>query len=89
MQRLAIRFTGRVQGVGFRMTAKSLAQELGLTGWVRNESDGSVSMEAQGTREALDACLAQIPLRTHGRVDRVTTNQLAVLGGETGFEIRA
>mgnify|MGYP000131582827 CR=1 FL=1 len=45
-------FHGRVQGVGFRYTAKYLAQSLGLTGWVANEWDGTVSMEIQG-REAL------------------------------------
>ena len=41
-----------VQGVGFRYTAKYLAQSLELTGWVKNEWDGTVTMEVQG-REAL------------------------------------
>ena len=45
-------FYGRVQGVGFRYTAKYLAQSLELTGWVRNDSEGTVTMEVQG-REAL------------------------------------
>ena len=45
-------FHGRVQGVGFRYTAKYMAQSLELTGWVRNEPDGTVTMEVQG-REAL------------------------------------
>ena len=45
-------FHGRVQGVGFRYTAKHLADSLGLTGWVRNEYDGTVQMEVQG-REAM------------------------------------
>ena len=43
---------GRVQGVGFRYTAKYLALSLGLTGWARNEWDGTVTMEVQG-RETL------------------------------------
>ena len=43
---------GKVQGVGFRYTAKYLALSLGLTGWARNEWDGTVTMEVQG-REAL------------------------------------
>ncbi len=46
--RLALRFRGRVQGVGFRWSNQGTAQELGLTGWVRNNPDGSVSMELQG-----------------------------------------
>ncbi|MGN1167316.1 MAG: acylphosphatase [Lachnospiraceae bacterium] len=46
--RKRIVFHGRVQGVGFRYTAKYLAQSLGLTGWVKNEYDGTVIMEVQG-----------------------------------------
>ena len=48
------RFTGEVQGVGFRYYARAAAQHLGLTGWVANNWDGSVTLEAQGTRAALD-----------------------------------
>ena len=48
VRRLRMRFVGQVQGVGFRWTARMVANELGLTGWVRNEPDGSVSMELQG-----------------------------------------
>lgn len=39
---------GQVQGVGFRYRAQYAAQSLGLTGWVRNEDDGSVTLEVQG-----------------------------------------
>ncbi|MBR3234299.1 MAG: acylphosphatase [Atopobiaceae bacterium] len=55
IRRLRMRFVGEVQGVGFRWTARRVAQELGLSGWVRNEPDGSVSMELQG-RSADIAC---------------------------------
>lgn len=47
-------FTGRVQGVGFRYTAMLYARKLGLTGWVRNNPDGKVEMEAQGSRARID-----------------------------------
>lgn len=47
--RLYLRFTGTVQGVGFRWTNMGLARERGLTGWVMNLDDGSVQMEIQGT----------------------------------------
>ncbi|MEO2262522.1 acylphosphatase [Dorea sp. YH-dor228] len=46
--RKRIVFYGRVQGVGFRYTAKRLAQSLGLTGWAKNEYDGTLVMEIQG-----------------------------------------
>lgn len=48
-------FTGRVQFVGFRYRSMYLAQEYGITGWVYNQSDGRVEMEAQGTAELLKA----------------------------------
>ena len=47
------RVRGRVQGVGFRWFVEREAQTLGLAGWVRNRSDGTVEVLAQGTREQL------------------------------------
>ena len=53
-RRVRVVFEGRVQGVGFRWTARSVALELGLTGWVRNEDDGyTVTMELQGLSEKI------------------------------------
>ena len=46
-------FSGIVQGVGFRYRACYIASSLGVTGWVRNNWDERVEMEAQGTREDL------------------------------------
>lgn len=45
----AIRVNGRVQGVGFRWSTMALAKELQITGFVRNEADGSVYIEAVGS----------------------------------------
>ena len=47
------RVRGRVQGVGFRWFVEREAQTLGIAGWVRNRSDGTVEVLAQGTREQL------------------------------------
>jgi len=46
-----IRFTGMVQGVGFRYTARHVAHTLGLVGWVKNMVDGSVEAVAEGEEE--------------------------------------
>ena len=46
--------TGRVQGVGYRWSAANEAIRRNITGYVRNQSDGSVYIEAEGTSEQLD-----------------------------------
>jgi acylphosphatase len=56
-ERLSVRITGRVQGVGFRNFTQMRARQLELTGWVRNEDDGSVRLEAEGPRGALEDLL--------------------------------
>ena len=48
---------GRVQGVGYRWSAANEAISRDITGFVRNLSDGSVYIEAEGTREQLDSFL--------------------------------
>ena len=53
-------FFGWVQGVGFRYTAQYAANAHGVTGWVRNEYDGSVTMEIQGSEEQLDKVVQAI-----------------------------
>ncbi|MBY4797072.1 acylphosphatase [Collinsella sp. AGMB00827] len=51
--RLALMFSGRVQGVGFRWTNQSLAHERGLVGWAQNLPDGRVSMEIEGRADRI------------------------------------
>lgn len=46
-----LRIKGRVQGVFFRKSAQDKARELGLTGWIRNNPDGTVETVAKGDRE--------------------------------------
>lgn len=54
------RFYGRVQGVGFRYKATYAARMLELTGWVKNEYDGTVSMEVQGQPEYIDSLICKL-----------------------------
>ena len=48
-----LRITGKVQGVFFRKSTQQKAQELGINGWVKNENDGSVTVEIEGLDQAL------------------------------------
>lgn len=57
MKAVHVTVTGRVQGVSFRYYAEERARELGVTGWVRNEPDGSVALHAEGADEAVDALI--------------------------------
>jgi len=54
MNRVHIVVTGRVQGVYFRQSTQVKALALGVSGWVRNRSDGSVEMVAEGAASAID-----------------------------------
>jgi acylphosphatase len=71
-KRVEIRATGKVQAVGFRFAAQREALNLGLTGWVKNERDGSVSVVAEGKEEDLKR-LAEWAKRgpTFAEVDQV------------------
>jgi len=53
-------FTGRVQGVGFRFTARRAASRRQLTGFVRNVPNGTVEMLAQGRPEDIDDCIQDL-----------------------------
>lgn len=68
-----INVTGRVQGVGFRYTTYQLAVEIGLTGTVKNEDNGSVTIEAVGTREQIDQLLEKlkVPQNPFARVSHI------------------
>jgi acylphosphatase len=48
-------YSGKVQGVGFRYTVKSVARGFEVVGWVRNLSDGRVEMVVEGTKDELEA----------------------------------
>ena len=57
MENLTIKVTGKVQGVYFRVTTKSVADQLGIQGYVMNLEDGSVLIEAEGKKHNMDLFL--------------------------------
>ena len=82
------RFTGNVQGVGFRYRAKHAAVLYSITGWVKNEWDGSVLMEAQGTKFQLGLLLEAINRGTYIEIDWIQIEDIPVDENETGFHVR-
>lgn len=73
-----ITFYGSVQGVGFRYTAKHLARSLGLTGWVKNEWDGTVIMEVQGRELLINELLKGINRSTFIEIEWMDTEDVDV-----------
>lgn len=85
----SLRIEGRVQGVGFRAFVRREALRLGLAGWVRNEPDGSVAIEAAGDPASLaelETVVRQGP--PAARVLRVEARDLAGGPATGGFEVR-
>ncbi len=81
-------FEGRVQEVGFRYKMRQLAGCYGVTGWVRNEYDGSVSAELQGLPEELDLILQEIRQDRYIRIDRIVRKKIAIISDEHSFRER-
>ena len=88
MKRISIIVSGKVQGVFYRANTEKKAKEIGLTGFVRNEPDGNVYIEAQGTPEKLDEFVKwckQGPDRA--RVDEIILKELALSAEEEIFRV--
>ena len=80
-----ITFTGSVQGVGFRWRARHAANLYDCTGWCRNEWDGSVTMEIQGTEEQIDMVLQAINAGRYIVIDNMDSRIIPVDEEERGF----
>ncbi|WP_457651563.1 acylphosphatase [Rhodocaloribacter sp.] len=88
-ERLTARVYGRVQAVGYRHFVWTQARRLGLTGWVRNERDGSVAVVAEGPRPALESLLDALREGPPAaRVERIETAWSPATGTLDDFEIR-
>ncbi len=83
-----IKVSGKVQGVWYRDSARRKAEELGITGYARNEQDGSVFIEAEGDEDALDEFIAWCNEGPEwARVDSVDVEE-DELKELTGFQIK-
>jgi len=89
VKRLRATVRGRVQGVGFRASAASEARRLQLTGWIRNQLDGSVEVLAEGPDASAESFLAWLrrgPSLAH--VTGVDPEWLPAAADGVTFEIR-
>lgn len=76
MKHLDIKVYGLVQGIFFRATAREQADKLEITGFARNETDGSVYIEAEGEEEKLDEFVSWCKVGpTSAKVEKVETTE--------------
>ena len=78
-------FHGWVQGVGFRFRAMQAARTYGVTGWVRNDPNGSVTMEVQGLQQQIDNVIMALEQGSFISIDRMEVTTVPSVEGERGF----
>lgn len=84
-----IHITGRVQGVGFRYFVLQKAKEFGITGWVKNSTDGGVIVVAQGEESVLDTFIDFLQIGpTRARVDRISKYKMDLLSVFDIFSVK-
>lgn len=89
LQRVEIRVSGQVQGVFFRHNVRQEAERLGLTGWVRNESDGSVRVVAEGQKASLQKLIEWCRKGTEwAQVENIEVQWKEATAEFQGFEVR-
>ena len=77
-----------VQGVGFRYTAMHAANMYRLTGYVKNEYDGSVTCEVQGDEEAIDRFVTTIRNGRFIDISSIDERAIEIIADESSFEVR-
>jgi len=80
-------YSGRVQGVGFRWTARHIAQGFAVTGFVKNLEDRRVELVVEGAPAELDRCCAAIAEHFGANIRDVAVTERPVTGEFTTFEI--
>jgi len=81
-------FSGHVQGVGFRYTAREAAEGFAVTGYVRNLPDGKVELVAEGEEKEITALLEDIGQRMEGFIKKRTDSDSLATGQFRDFSVR-
>ena len=82
-------YSGRVQSVGFRATVLHFARKYRVTGFVRNQRDGTVELVVEGLEAEIEALLADIRERFNRNLTGESSHRSEPKGEYTGFEIRS
>lgn len=89
MRRVSVSARGRVQGVFFRASLERKASQHAITGWVRNTDDGRVEAQLQGSPADVEALVEFCRSGPgHAQVESLDVDELAVVEGEQGFDVR-
>jgi acylphosphatase len=88
LHRRHVYYSGRVQGVGFRYTAKNLAMRYDISGYVRNLPDGRVELIVEGPDDEIEQLLAALSDRMTGYIRNVESAQKPAMGEFSHFHIR-
>ena len=87
-ERREICFAGRVQGVGFRYTARAIAARFNVRGFVENLNDGRVLLVVEGTSDTLDGFTSAVQAEMERYIARTQTSVLPATGEYANFEVR-
>jgi len=86
--RVTVLFSGNVQGVGFRYTARHLARGFEVTGYVRNLTDGRVELVAEGETAEVDRFVQDIQQEMGGYISKTRIVRESASGEFAGFSVR-
>ncbi|HFC9111066.1 acylphosphatase [Enterococcus lactis] len=89
MRKVKMNVQGRVQGVGFRYMTKMVADQLGVTGTVKNEDDGSVTIEAIGNDDIIHKFIEEVKKSPSpsGRVQYVDVQEDPMIEERKKFDV--
>ncbi|MCO6454452.1 MAG: acylphosphatase [Pirellulaceae bacterium] len=87
-QRRELLYTGQVQGVGFRYTARRIAQDHAVRGYVKNLPSGEVRLVVEGAADEVEAFLRRLEQAMEGYIGSKSSELRPASGEFAGFEIR-
>lgn len=88
MIRKHIIFSGWVQGVGFRYRLRYASDLYGVTGWIKNNFDGTVEAEMQGEEKDIDSAIMTVEKGTYIKIENLWANEISLIENEHGFYIK-